>query len=156
MLCLKYTRPIELYVEKDYVSHQLPEDHREFSCILDLDNQSTGFLSLVQPILYINENQIFLEYNTYVLIFFLTINFLLSHLDDKIIYIFGSSNNLVQEEDMFNNMPTVDMNFGFDAPCYHIQNTMNYSSLQALNFDSRHFTPFDINQGSSEHPSAYW
>jgi len=38
---------IELYMEKDSGSHQLPESHEKLSRILDLDNESTGFMSLV-------------------------------------------------------------------------------------------------------------
>ena len=46
------------------MSYQLPEDHGEFSCIFDLDNESTGFMSPVQQIPHVNESQIFLVHNT--------------------------------------------------------------------------------------------
>ena len=54
---------IELYVEKDHVSHQLPEGHREFSHTLDLDNKSMGFMLPVQYVPHIDESQIFSVYN---------------------------------------------------------------------------------------------
>ena len=57
---------------------------------------------------------------------------------------------------MFNNMSTVDLNFGYDVHMQSCSNTMNYSSLQASDFDLRRFTPLDINQGPSEHPCAHW
>ena len=38
---------IELYVEKDIAFHLEPEDHGHFTSMLDLDNESTGFMSLV-------------------------------------------------------------------------------------------------------------
>ena len=43
----KVEHTIKLYVEKDTVSHRLPEGHGEFTCMLDLDNESTDFISLV-------------------------------------------------------------------------------------------------------------
>jgi len=38
---------IELSVKKDIVIHRAPKDHGQFTCILDLDNESTGFMSPV-------------------------------------------------------------------------------------------------------------
>ena len=55
---------IELYVEKDYVSHQLPEGYGEVSRMLDLDNESMGVMSLVQRVPRNYKSQIFLAYNT--------------------------------------------------------------------------------------------
>jgi len=40
---------IELYVEKDTVSNQMHEGHGEFTCMLDLDIESTSFM----PSIYI-------------------------------------------------------------------------------------------------------
>jgi len=53
---------IELYMEKDFVSHQLPEGHEKFSRMLDLDNESNEFISPVQHIPHVDESQIFLAY----------------------------------------------------------------------------------------------
>ena len=36
-----------LYVEKNVVSHLLPECNGEFTCMLDLDNESIAFMSPV-------------------------------------------------------------------------------------------------------------
>ena len=38
---------IKLYVKKDTPSHRMHEGHREFTRILDLNNDSTGFMSPV-------------------------------------------------------------------------------------------------------------
>ena len=38
---------IELYVKKDNVFHPEPENHGQFTRMLDLDNESTGFISSV-------------------------------------------------------------------------------------------------------------
>jgi len=38
---------IELYVKKDIVIHREPEDHGQFTHMLDLDNESTCFMSSV-------------------------------------------------------------------------------------------------------------
>jgi len=60
----RVTNIIELYVKKDFVSHLLPEGYGEFSRMLDLDNESTSFMSSVQHIPHVNESQIFSAYNT--------------------------------------------------------------------------------------------
>jgi len=57
---------------------------------------------------------------------------------------------------MFNNMPTVDISFGYDAHMQSYANTMYYSSLQPhiLTQDvSLHLTS---NLGPSKHKSANW
>ena len=38
---------IELYVEKDILIHREPEGHGQLTRMLDLDNESTGFISLI-------------------------------------------------------------------------------------------------------------
>jgi len=38
---------IKLYVKKDIVIHQEPEDHGQFTRMLDLDNESTSFMPLI-------------------------------------------------------------------------------------------------------------
>jgi len=38
---------IELYAKKDSMSHKLPEGRGEFSCMLNLDDESTWFMSPV-------------------------------------------------------------------------------------------------------------
>jgi len=57
-------KTVELCVKKNYVSYQLLEGHREFSYMLDLDNESTGFMSLEQLMPHIDKSQRFLMYNT--------------------------------------------------------------------------------------------
>ena len=54
---------------------------------------------------------------------------------------------------MFNNMLIVEMNFGYSTILQSYPNTMNYSSIQTPDIDSRCFTSLDINKGP-EHPSA--
>ena len=109
----------------------MPEGHRKLSRMLDLNNESTDFMSLAEHVSHVDDIQIFSAYNTQALIVFLirTINFLLSHLDAKLFKFLASSNNLVQGEDMFNNMPTVDINFGYDTHMQSYPSIMNYSSL---------------------------
>ena len=55
---------VVLYMEKDYVSHQLLKAHEEFSRMLELNNKSMGFLSSVQYVPPFDESQTFLSYNT--------------------------------------------------------------------------------------------
>ena len=45
---------IELYVEKEFVSYQLPKVLGEFSRMLDLDNESTSFMLPVPHIPHVN------------------------------------------------------------------------------------------------------
>jgi len=50
VLCLNCKREehtIELYVEKDIVIHREPEVHGQFTRMLDLNNESTSFISLI-------------------------------------------------------------------------------------------------------------
>ena len=45
---------IELYAGKVFVSHHFPKIQGEFSRMLDLDNQSTGFMSHVPHISHVD------------------------------------------------------------------------------------------------------
>ena len=45
---------VEIYVEKVFVSHQFPEVQGELSRMLDLDNESTGFMSPVPHIPHVD------------------------------------------------------------------------------------------------------
>ena len=46
-LCTREEHTIELYVEKEILIRREPEGHGQLRRMLDLDNESTGFISLI-------------------------------------------------------------------------------------------------------------